>query len=307
VESVRRTLGQKKASERRVCRVLGQNRGTQRHRPRKVDGDRELLGVMRKIVETFPRHGSERTHRVLTGPEAFGGWKVNFKRVHRIWKEEHMQVPKKQRKRRRLPGSSANGCVRHRALHRNHVWSYDFLTERTEDGRQLRILVVIDEFTRECLAIEVARSFTARDVIMTLQYLFAVRGAPEHLRSDNGPEFVAKEIQEWLARACVRTLYIQKASPWENGYVESFNGRGGVAWCVSGRGYAPPSDTPRGLFPNSLISTGTKTGEASAWIIPWSRAIDRERSLGHPSQRKALHGSKTALVDRGVKTPSRRH
>ena len=183
VESVRRTLGQEKVSERRVCRVLGQNRGTQRHRPRKVDGDRELLGVMRKIVETFPRHGSERTHRVLTGPEAFGGWKVNIKRVHRIWKEEHMQVPQKQRKRRRLPGSSANGCVRHRALHRNHVWSYDFLTERTEDGRQLRILVVIDEFTRECLAIEVARSFTARDVIMTLQYLFAVRGAPEHLRS----------------------------------------------------------------------------------------------------------------------------
>ena len=147
VESVRRTLGQEKVSERRVCRVLGQNRGTQRHRPRKVDGDRELLGVMRKIVETFPRHGSERTHHVLTGPEAFGGWKVNIKRVHRIWKEEHMQVPQKQRKRRRLPGSSANGCVRHRALHRNHVWSYDFPTERTEDGRRLRIFVVIDEFT----------------------------------------------------------------------------------------------------------------------------------------------------------------
>ena len=180
---------------------------------------------MRKIVETFPRNGCERTHRVLTGPEAFGGWKVNIKRVHRIWKEEHMQVPQKQRKRRRLPGSSANGCVRRRATHRNHVWSYDFLAERTEDGRQLRILVVIDEFTRECLAIEVARSFTARDVIMTRKELFAVRGAPEHLRSDNGPEFVAKEIQEWLARACVRTLYIQKASPWENGYVESFNGR----------------------------------------------------------------------------------
>ena len=225
VESVWRSLGHEKVSEKRVCRVLGQNRGTQRHRPRKVDGDRELLGVMRKIVESFPRHGSERTHQVLTGPDAFGGWKVNFKRVHRIWKEEHMQVPRKQRKRRRLPGGSANGCIRHRATHRNHVWSYDFLTERTEDGRQLRILVVIDEFTRECLAIEVARSFTAQDVTMTLQYLFAVRGAPEHLRSDNGPEFVAKEIQEWLARACVRTLYIQKASPWENGYVESFNGR----------------------------------------------------------------------------------
>ena len=180
---------------------------------------------MRKIVESFPRYGSERTHQVLTGPDVFGGWRVNIKRVHRIWKEEHMQVPRKQRKRRRLPGMSANGCVRHRSTHRNHVWSYDFLTERTEDGRQLRILVVIDEFTRECLAIEVGRSFTARDVIMTLQYLFAVRGAPEYLRSDNGPEFVAKEVQEWLARACVRTLYIQKASPWENGYVESFNGK----------------------------------------------------------------------------------
>ena len=168
VGSVRRAVGQEKASERRVCGVLGQNRGTQRHRPKKVDGDRELLGVMRKIVETFPRNGCERTHRVLTGPDAFGGWKVNIKRVHRIWKEEHLQVPGKQQKRRRLPGTSANACSRHKATHRNHVWSYDFLTERTEDGRQLRILVVVDEFTRECLAIEVARSFTTRDVIMTL-------------------------------------------------------------------------------------------------------------------------------------------
>ena len=121
---------------------------------------------MRKIMESLPRHGSERTHQVLTGPNAFGGWMVNFKRAHRIWKEEHMQVPRKQRKCRRLPGS-----------------------------------------------------------IITLQCLFAVHGAPEHLRSDNGPEFVAKELQELLARACVRTLYIQKASPWENGYVESFHGR----------------------------------------------------------------------------------
>jgi hypothetical protein len=121
VESVRQSLGQKKVSERRVCRVLGQNRGTQRHRPRKLDGYRELLGVMRKIVETSPRTGCERTHRILIGPEAFEGWKVNIKRVHQIWKEEHMQVPQKQRKRRRLPGSSANGCVRHRATHRNHV------------------------------------------------------------------------------------------------------------------------------------------------------------------------------------------
>ena len=134
-------------------------------------------------------------------------------------------MPRRQRKRRRLPGHSGHGCVRHRATGRNHVWSYDFLTERTEDGRQLKILAVLDEFTRECLAIEVARSFTSRDVMLTLQYLFSVRGAPEHLRSDNGPEFVAHDIQRWLKRSEVNTLYINKGSPWENGYVESFNGK----------------------------------------------------------------------------------
>ena len=212
MESVRRSLGHKKVSERRVCQVVGQNRGTQRNRPRKVDGDRELLSVMRKIVEAFPRHGSERTHRVLTGPAAFGGWRVNFKRVHRIWKEEHMQVPRKQRKRRRLPGSSANGCVRHRATHRNHVWSYDFLTERTEDGRQLRILVVIDEFTRECLAIEVARSFTARDVIMTLQYVFAVRGAPEHHEATTAPSSLPRRSRSgWREHAFARCTSRRRA------------------------------------------------------------------------------------------------
>jgi len=134
-------------------------------------------------------------------------------------------VPQKQRKRRRLPGNSENGCIRHKATRRNHVWSYDFLADRTEDGRQLKLLVVIDEWTRECLAIEASRTFTARDVVLTLQYLFAVRGAPEHVRSDNGPEFIARSVRRWLDQASVGTLYIQKASPWENGYVESFNGK----------------------------------------------------------------------------------
>jgi transposase InsO family protein len=183
--------------------------------------DRQLIAEMRRLVESYPRYGSERVHQLLVGMK----WRVNFKRVHRLWKAEHLQVPKKKRKRRRLPGSSASSCVRYKATHRNHVWSYDFLTDRTEDGRQLKLLVVIDEFTRECLAIEVGRTFTAHDVKLMLQYLFAVRGAPEHIRSDNGPEFIAKEIQHWLDRASVGTLYIQKASPWENGYVESFNGK----------------------------------------------------------------------------------
>jgi transposase InsO family protein len=200
---------------------LGQPRATQRYRPRRPDADRRLIAELRRLVESYPRYGSERMHEILVGV----GWRVNFKRVHRLWKAEHLQVPTKQRRRRRLPGSSENSCVRHRPMHRNHVWSYDFLTDRTEDGRQLKLLVVLDEFTRECLAIEAGRTFTARDVMLTLQYLFAVRGAPEHVRSDNGPEFIAQEIQRWLDRAAVGTLYINKASPWENGYVESFNGK----------------------------------------------------------------------------------
>jgi len=180
-----------------------------------------LLEEMRRLVEAYPRYGSERVHQLLVGT----GWRVNLKRVHRLWKQEHLQVPGKQHKRRRLPGRSANGCVRCKAQHPNHVWSYDFLADRTEDGRQLKLLAVIDEYTRECLAIETGRTFTSRDVKLTLQYLFALRGAPEHIRSDNGPEFIAKEIRRWLDRASVDTLYIQKGSPWENGYVESFNGK----------------------------------------------------------------------------------
>jgi putative transposase len=154
-----------------------------------------------------------------------GGWRVNHKRVHRLWKEESMQVPRKQHRRRRFPGGSENSCVRHRAERINHVWSYDFVADWTEDGRQLKMLVVLDEFTRECLAIEVDRCFTAADVVGVLQYLFAVRGVPEHIRSDNGPEFVAKAVVRWLERADVGTLFIAKGSPWENGYVESFNGK----------------------------------------------------------------------------------
>lgn len=221
MEAVRSRLGLRPISERRICRVLGQSRSTQRYRRRKPDEDCRLIDELRRWVEWYPRYGSERVHQMLLGT----GWRVNFKRVHRLWKQEHFQVPVKQRKRRRVPGQSANGCVRHRALHRNHVWSYDFLVDRTEDGRQLKLLLVIDEYTRECLAAEVGRTFTSQDVILTLQYLFAIRGAPQHVRSDNGPEFIAKALQRWLASAAVNTLYIQKASPWENGYVESFNGK----------------------------------------------------------------------------------
>ena len=221
VAEVRRGLGPDRVSERRACRVLGQPRGTQRYQARRAEDEPQLLGAMRQLASQRPRFGSPRIHEHLLSQ----GWKVNHKRIHRLWKQEHLQVPSKQHRRRRLPGSSENSCIRHRAQHINHVWSYDFLVDRTEDGRQLKLLGVIDEYTRECLALEVSRSFTAQNVVENLQYLFAVRGRPEHLRSDNGPEFVARSVRRWLAQAEVKTLFINKGSPWENGYVESFNGK----------------------------------------------------------------------------------
>ncbi len=221
VEEVRRRLGPEKVSERRTCRVLGQPRNTQRYEARRPAQDQVLLKEMRRLARRRPRWGCPRIHEKLVASD----WPVNRKRVHRLWKQEQMQVPRKQHRKRRLPGGSENSCVRHRAERMNHVWSYDFVMDQTEDGRQLKLLVVLDEYTRECLAIEVARSFTSEDVVGLLQHLFAVRGAPEYLRSDNGPEFVAQRVQRWLDQAGVGTLFIEKGSPWENGYVESFNGK----------------------------------------------------------------------------------
>ena len=219
---MRQSLGPDKISERRACRVLGQSRTTQRYQSQRPAADRKLLQAMRRIADRRPRFGSPRTHRLLQAL----GWRVNHKRVERIWQEENMQVPHKQHKRPRLPsGGSKNSCVRKRTEHKDHVWSYDFVADRLENGRQIRMLVVIDEFTRECLAIEVSRSFTAKQVIEVLRYLFAVRGTPKFVRSANGPEFVAKELRKWLDQADVKTLFITPGSPWENGYVESFNGK----------------------------------------------------------------------------------
>ena len=176
---------------------------------------------MRALARRRPRCGADRIDRLLVQRD----WQVNHKRVHRLWKRENMQVPRKQHRRRRFSGGSENSCVRRRAEHKDHVWSYDFLSDRTEDGRRLKLLAVIDETTRECLAIEVTRSFTAQDVVGILQYLFSVRGTPRHLRSDNGPEFVAKTVRRWLARSDVKTLFIAKGSHWENGYIESSGGK----------------------------------------------------------------------------------
>ncbi len=152
------------------------------------------------------------------------GWRVNHKRVERIWIREGLKVPKKQPKRGRL-WLNDGSCIRLRPEHKDHVWSYDFMVARTSDGRAFRTLNIIDEFTRECLAIQVARRLTSQDVLDLLFTLFIFRAIPEHLRSDNGPEFTARSIRSWLNRIGVKTLFIERGSPWENGYIESFNGK----------------------------------------------------------------------------------
>ena len=152
------------------------------------------------------------------------GWRVNHKRVERLWRQEGLKVPQRQRRRRRL-WLNDGSCVRQRPQHKNHVWSYDFVQSRTSDGRAIRMLTVLDEYTRECLAIDVERKLTAEDVLVQLTDLFVRRGVPKHLRSDNGSEFTAESVRAWLKRLGVGTLYIEPGSPWENGYIESFNGR----------------------------------------------------------------------------------
>jgi len=152
------------------------------------------------------------------------GWKVNHKRVQRIWQREGLKVPKKQPKRGRL-WLNDGSCIRLWPEHKDHVWSYDFMVERTNDGRAFKILNIIDEFTRESLRMKVDRKITSQQVIDELFNLFIFRGIPEHIRSDNGPEFTARVVRKWLNHLGVRTLFIERGSPWENGYIESFNGK----------------------------------------------------------------------------------
>ena len=207
-------------SERRACKVLGQPRATQRRRPHTPDDEPALVRRLVELATQYGRFGYRRVGAMLRGE----GFRVNHKRIERLWRREGLKVPTRQPRRRRL-WLNDGSCVRLRPAHEGHVWSYDFVKARTGDGRALRLLTVIDEFTRECLAIDVARTITADDVLERLGRLFVARGVPEHLRSDNGPEFTAKAVRQWLGKVGVKTLYIAPGSPWENGYVESFNGK----------------------------------------------------------------------------------
>ena len=217
---MRSVLGPDRVSQRRACHVLGQCRSTQRRTPLVPDDEPRLVARMVELACEYGRYGYRRVAALLRAD----GFAVNHKRVERLWRREGLKVPQRQPKRGRL-WLGDGSCIRLRPERKDHVWSYDFVQTRTRDGRAFRMLTVIDEYSRECLAIDVARRLTSDDVLKRLANLFVRRGVPEHIRSDNGPEFTAKAVREWLGRVRVKALFIEPGSPWENGYVESFNGK----------------------------------------------------------------------------------
>jgi len=208
-------------SERRACKVLEQARATQRRNLSRPSDEKQLTNDITALATRYGRYGYRRITALLNNEY---GWRVNHKRIERIWRKEGLKVPKKQPKRSRL-WLNDGSCISLRPEYKDHVWSYDFMIDRTADGRAFKILNIIDEYTRECLAMLTARKIGNQDVIDLLFQLFILRGIPEHIRSDNGPEFTARAIRRWLNRLGVKTLYIEPGSPWENGYIESFNGK----------------------------------------------------------------------------------
>jgi putative transposase len=217
VEHVVAQLG---VSERTACRVLGQHRSTQRKVARSPDDEAALTADIVELARRYGRYGYRRVAALLRQ----AGWQVNRKRVERIWRREGLKVPARQPKRDRL-WLADGSCIRLRPERPNQVWAYDFVEDRTRDGRKFRMLCVVDEFTREALAVRVARKLDSHDVIEVLAELYLARGVPEHIRSDQGPEFIAAAVKDWIAAVGAKTAYIEKSSPWENGHVESFNGK----------------------------------------------------------------------------------
>ena len=210
-----------KGSERRACQVIAQPRATQRYRGVRREKDAPLVAALRRISTERPRAG----YRAAAAHLRREGWTLNDKRAQRLWREEGLKVPRRQRKLRRL-GSSANSAQRLRATRVNEVWSYDFVFDQTEDGQRLKWLPICDEFSRESVALEVERRMEIADVIRILDAAVAERGtAPDFIRSDNGPEFIAADVQAWILERGFKTLYIAPSSPWENPYSESFNSR----------------------------------------------------------------------------------
>ena len=217
VEQAMEILG---VSERRACRVIGQARSTQRYDRRQAEDADLLRERIIGLASEYGRYGYRRITALLRNE----GWLVNHKRVQRIWRQEGLKVPQKQPKRGRL-WLNDGSLVRLAPLFAKHVWSYDFMEDYTHNGVKFRVLNVIDEYTRECLAVRVARRLNSWNVVEVLTDLFLERGIPVHIRSDNGSEFTANRVRLWLNKLQIRPLYIEPGSPWENGYIESFNGK----------------------------------------------------------------------------------
>lgn len=207
-------------SERRICRALGVTRSTIRYIPQPREDESTLTAAVTGLASKYGRYGYRRVHALLL----HDGWQVSHSRVMRIWRQEGLKVPYKQPKRSRL-WLNDGSCIRLSPKYRNHVWSWDFVFDRTRDGRTLKLMVVMDEFTRRCLAIHVARRIRSKDALEVFADLMVRHGVPEHVRSDNGPEMVAENLRNWLDNMGAKTAYITPGSPWENGYCESFNGR----------------------------------------------------------------------------------
>ena len=207
-------------SQRRACTVVGVPRSTHQYRPTMPTDEPVLIHRMVAFATRYGRYG----YRRITAMLQQDGWQVHPKRIERLWRREGLKVPRRQPKRKRL-WLHDGSCLRLRPLYAKHVWSYDFMHARTRDGRGFRLLTILDEFTRECLAMRLGRKLTHHDVLDSLATLFVQRGVPAFLRSDNGAEFTARTVQRWLKRVGVKTLYIAPGSPWENGYVESLNGK----------------------------------------------------------------------------------
>jgi len=207
-------------SERRACRLLDHPRGTQRYISQTRPDEDELTQAIIALAGNYGRYGYRRITALLQA----AGWEIGTDRVQRIWRREGLKVPQKQKPRRRL-WLNDGSCIRLRPERRNHVWSYDFVEAQTHDGRKLRLMTLIDEFTRECLAVRVARRINSLGVLETMAKVMMARGVPENIRSDNGPEMTSKIVRKWLATVGAKTLYIEPGSPWENGYCESFNSK----------------------------------------------------------------------------------
>ena len=207
-------------SQRRACQVISQPRATQRYERILKNDEPVLVKRMIELTTQYGRYGYRRITALLQSE----GFRVNHKRIERLWRREGLKVPQKQPKRKRLWFNDGS-CVRLRPRYKNHVWSYDFVHDRTYNGKAIRMLNVLDEHTRECLTIEVDRKLNSRNVMDVLSQLFIEHGTPQYIRSDNGPEFIAKQLRWWLKRNKINTLFIEPGSPWENGYIESFNGK----------------------------------------------------------------------------------